>query len=184
MKLSSKLAAVVLVGAVSQASALSMASFSPYAGVDLEFKSLSLKGMNGSTFPKQAPGMSVIGGLEVLPNLNVEASLHRAAKSKNAATVRHKGLGVAIVGAYCLNEKLNLLSSAGVNHLRYKYNHESASVANKKLRPKIGLGLGYQVTPAVSWRTMGSWTGNFGKKPVDYTPKQSLGISTGLVVKL
>lgn len=180
MKLSSKIAAVVLVGTASQVSALDMAGVSPYAGVDLSLH--SIKGMNGQTFPKQVPGMNITGGLEVVPNVSVEASLHRASKSKDNASVKHKGLSAAVVGARCLNESLSLLGSLGVSHLHHKFSNDNLKLADKKLRPKLGVGLSYQITPSVSWRTMGSWTGNFGNKAVHYAP--TLGISTGLVVKL
>jgi hypothetical protein len=181
MKLSLKLVLLFSLGVLIPG--LSVAELSPYVGADVVLRDISLKGVNSSAFPKSGRGANVYGGLQVLPNVAVELGANTARHHKKGTSTKLKGLHTSLVGNYAVKENVSAIGSLGLSHLKYRHKNDKSNLKYNKVRPRLGLGVQYNINPSVSWRTMGLWEGRFGKKPVNYTPTQGLGVSTGLGYK-
>lgn len=184
MKLSLKL--LLLVGISLLVPQVNAAEFSPYVGADAQLHNIAAKGSNTLSASKKAPGLNAYAGLQVFSNLGVELGANIARHQKNGASTKLKGLHLSAVGSYplkSLSDNLSLIGSLGVTNIKYTHQGQTVKFNYKKLRPRLGLGFHYDLTPCVAWRTLGSWTGSFSKKASGVTPKNSLGASTGLVYK-
>lgn len=165
----------------------SSTTLSSYVGVDAQWRGVAVRGLNNSALVKRAPGVNVYGGIQFVPNLGLEVGTHLVKRTKGSTSTKLRGLHASLVGNYpvaCLsNKQLSAIGSLGISHIKYSHKDNAYKFDYKKLRPRIGLGAEYALTPSVAWRTMGTWEGTFSKKPVNYNPKQAYGVSTGLQYK-
>ena len=166
---------------------LESSTLNPYIGVDAQWRGVAVKGLNNSALVKHAPGVNVYGGVQFATNLGLEVGAHLVKRTKDSTSTKLKGLHASLVGNYpiaCLsNKQLSAIGLVGVSHIKYNHKDKVTSFDYKKLRPRVGLGAEYALSPSVTWRTMGTWEGTFSKKPVNYNPKQAYGVSTGLQYK-
>jgi opacity protein-like surface antigen len=183
MKLSLRIVLLMTLGLL--VPGLSVAELSPYVGADLQWQGISLKGLHHSAFPRHSSGVNGYVGLQLIDSVGLELGANVTKGSKSGASTKNKGLSLSVVGNYPLDclagKQLSLLGSAGVSHVRVSHKQNEIKLDYKKLRPKLGLGLQYELSSNLALRALGSWEGRFGSKPLNYTPKNALGASAGLL---
>lgn len=160
----------------------SFAKAAPYIGMDVQWRAISIKGLESNIFSKRARALNFHSGVMINDDCSIEAGFHSAKSNKNSASVKMKGIHGSLIRHFPLNEEktIHALGGLGLVQLKHSAKHPTYRLDLSRRVPRAIAGAEYSFTPSLRLRLAFIWEASKGLQAKADRFRNTYALNTGL----